>query len=81
MNLCDLHKRGFRLVYEQRRKVDVRGIDGVLILSKSEVCYRERNGVKFWSAAHYAKQNTYGEPVPIPSDVGKPWIPEVINAT
>lgn len=66
MTLCELHALGFRLIAETRKPVDERGIDGVLILNKAAASHNGVQGKKFFAAAHYAKQNTYGEPVPIP---------------
>lgn len=66
MTLKDLHERGFRLLAETRRPLDERGIDGVIILNQSRVAKDGSNGAKYFTAAHYAKQNTYGEPVALP---------------
>lgn len=66
MTLCDLYADGFRIITETRRPVDERGIDGAVILKIANRSNDGRNGYKFWVAAHYQKQNSYGAPVPIP---------------
>lgn len=66
MNLCDLYAEDFRIIKETRRPVDERGIDGRIILHKM-VKHGKQKLQKggLWVAAHYAKQNMYGAPVPI----------------
>ena len=68
MTLCDLYAEGFRIIKETRMPVDKDGIDGSVVLRKmhkhkSTQSRLQKGGL--WIAAHYAKQNMYGAPVPL----------------